>query len=352
LNLRPLANSSVFFVALGYGVLLSIATAAGWFGIVLVLLLWLSIWRYSYEVLRTIMQGRAWIPAPDADTMNPFGEGRLLMHFVFLGAALAFFQTTPFFGEGFAGDLIRWTGTVLLWVAFPASAALMSITLNAGAALNPASVLGVIQTMGADYAKLLLVCAALVLLTELLPAVLGSGLLAALLRNVASVWGMLAVFALIGGAIREHRDDFDIPGERKDEEEVRTHDREREWQRALDRAYASIRGGLPAEGYRTIKELLAAENDGVDAYQWVFNRMLEWEDRSHALQFATRFIERLVAAGREHGALELVAQCRRLWKDFAVPPVAAARLEEYARMIGRHGAADELTPFSRHAPRP
>jgi hypothetical protein len=284
--------------------------------------------------------------------MNPVGESGLVLHFILFALALVFFETTPFFGDGVAAAIIRGAGLTALLVIFPASATLMSLTFNPGAALNPASIAEVIRTMGADYLKLLLACAGLALAIELLRTVLGNGILARIPLEIVSVWSMLATFALIGGAIHEHRDDFDIPGHRRDPDEVRAIDRDKERQKTLDRAYTSIRGGLPAEGYRTIKELLAAENDDVDIYQWVFNRMLEWEDQAHALGFASRFIERLVAAGREHGALDLIAQCRRLQRDFTAPPAAAARLAQYARTIGRHGVADELAALSPRAPLP
>jgi hypothetical protein len=169
-------------------------------------------------------------------------------------------------------------------------------------------------------------------------------------RDIVATWGFLTVFALIGAALREHRREFDIPGERIDADELGRREHEREWRRILDLAYGSIRGGLVAEGYRTIKELLAAEAESVDAYQWVFDHMLKWQDQTHALQFAQRFAERLIDTGSAHSALELVSQCRRLSPDFAVPPVTAVRLADYARTIGRHGVADELAALSPRAP--
>lgn len=351
LNLRPLANSSVLFLGLAYGVLLSIAGGAGLFGFWLALLLWLSIWRYSYEILRTIAQGRSWLAGPGVETMNPVGEWGVVLHFLFFGVALVFFQTTPFFGEGGGAWLVRWIGTAALGAVFPASAALLSFTRNLSVAMNPMSVAGVMRTMRMGYLKLLAALFGLGLGVDLLTAFVGNGIAGSFVANVVSTWGMFAAFALIGGAVHEHRDDFDIPGERKQDAEVRASDREREWQKTLDRAYASIRGGLPAQGYRTIKVLIAAENDSPEIYGWLFARMLEWEDRSHALELASRYIERLIATGAEHGALELIAQCRRIARDFVVPPAAAVHLAGYARSIGRHGLADELAavnPRARH----
>jgi hypothetical protein len=351
-TLRPLANSSVLAVAAVYGVLLWLAERAGLFGIVLLMFVSLSLWRYSYAVLRIIAQGRTFIPAPDVETMNPVGEIRLVLHFCFFGLLLYFFQTTPLFGDALFADVLRWAGVGVVLAVFPASAALMSFTMNPAAALNPMSIAGVIRTMGKGYGKLMLAVAALAAFTELIPAVFGRGFVAMSVRDVASVWGLLATFALIGGAVREHRADFDIPGGREDDDERLRRERELTWQKTLDRAYASIRSRLSAEGHATINELLAAENDSLAAHQWVFYRMLEWEDRTHALQFADRLLERLIAGGSEHGALELVAQCRRLWRDYTVPAASAARLAAYARAIGRHGVADELAAFSLRAPLP
>lgn len=80
--------------------------------------------------------------------------------------------------------------------------------------------------------------------------------------------------------------------------------------------------------------------------------MLTWQDQTHALQFAHRFVDQLIEADRAHTALELVAQCRRISRDFTVAPATAERLAAYARTIGRHGVADELAALSPRAPSP
>jgi hypothetical protein len=266
LILKALTNSSVLVVAVVYGLLLKIAFGAGLFGFVLGVIVQISLWRYSYSVLRSLAQGRSNIPAPDAESLNPFTEWRLLVHYLFFALAFFLFGTTPLFGDGLLGDLVRVTGTGALVIAFPASAAIMGFTGNPAAALNAASVAGVIRTMGGGYTRLLAACVSLALFTELAPVVLGRSGLALLARDIVATWGFLAVFALIGAALREHRREFDIPGERMDDDELRRREREREWRRILDLAYGSIRGGLVAEGYGTIKQLLAAEADSVDAY--------------------------------------------------------------------------------------
>lgn len=265
---KALTNSSVLVVAVVYGLLLKIAFEAGPFGIVLSTIVQISLWRYAYTVLRWIAQGRANVPAPDAESLNPFTEWRLVVHYLFFALAIFLFRTTPLFGAALLADLVHLGGTTALVIVFPASAAIMGFTGNPAAALNPTSIAGVIRTMGGGYVRLLAACAALALFTELAPAVLGRGAFVLLTRDIVATWGFLATFAAIGAALRAQRREFDIPGERKDDDELRAGDREREWRRILDLAYGSIRAGLVAEGYRTIKELLAAENDSVDAHQW------------------------------------------------------------------------------------
>jgi hypothetical protein len=349
-----LFNSSVLTVAVVYGLLLWLAGMAGLFGLMLEILLLSSLWRYSYVVLRHIAQGRKHIPSPDVDTLNPVSEWRLVVHLSFFVLALILFATTPLFGDGAPAVVFRSIGVAVVVAVFPASAALMGFTGNPAAALNPLSIAGVIATFGPSYWKLVLACVALTLFAGFVPGVLApSGNSAVLaLCEIASVWALLGVFAMVGGALNDRRDDFDIPGVRAAQEEWRKMDRERDWQRTLDRAYGSIRSGLPAEGYRAIKVLITAENESIEIYQWVFNAMLGWQDQTHALRIAARFVERLLDAGREQGALDLADQCRKLSPEFVVPAPSAARLADYARTIGRHGVADEIVLLSRHAPSP
>jgi hypothetical protein len=156
------------------------------------------------------------------------------------------------------------------------------------------------------------------------------------------VWTVLAFFALTGAAIGAHRDDFDFPGEVEQRDERDERDRQRGWKTKLEGAYASIRGGLPSQGYRAIKELLAAEGESLEIYQWAFNQMFAWEDKTHALELGQKFIARLLAEGRKHNALELAMQCRAASSTFVLPPDTTAQLVEYARSVNRQRLADEL----------
>ncbi len=107
---------------------------------------------------------------------------------------------------------------------------------------------------------------------------------------------------------------------------------------------------MPAQAYRTVKELIASEGDSLEVYQWTFNGMLAWDEPKHAALLGERFAARLWQAGRKVDALELAERCRKLSPSFAPPAVFTAELAAYARSIGRHRSADELEALAESAP--
>ena len=99
---------------------------------------------------------------------------------------------------------------------------------------------------------------------------------------------------------------------------------------------------VSAEGYETLRRLSAENGDSAEIQYWLFENMLVWQDKSHALQVAMRLIERHVGGGDCYPALELLRRCRRLDPKFTVATATAGALAEFARSIGQHGLADEL----------
>jgi hypothetical protein len=250
-------------------------------------------------------------------------------------------------GPGAAAEYIRAIGLIVVVGTFPASIAVMAMTRNAGAALSPVSIAAVIKVLRLDYLLLLGWCAAILGLSALASALFGGGM--GIIDNIIDVWGFLALFALVGSAIRAHRADFDYA----DVDEIRAQhaedDRRRAWYSAVDHAYASIRSGFVDQGYNTLKQLIAAERDSLEIYQWVFNRMLDWKEQKFALDLARRFVIRLVEEKHEQAALDLIQQCRRLSPAFEVPPETAAKLSAYARSVGRPRLAEELASAAANA---
>jgi hypothetical protein len=329
-----LANPTVIVTAIVYGFLLALAGAAGLLGLLLRVLITLSLFRYGYTVLRNVANGWNHFPPPDIESTNPFGQLTVVVHSVLFGTLLFLLATTPFIDGP-----IRWPLLAFVAAVFPASAAIMAMTRNAGAALSPAGIASLIGDLGADYVKLLLVSLLLSAVTafaSVMPWYLG------LFAEMIGVWTSLALFLATGATLRAHRNELDLMEGLDDAEQRELRDRQGQWQKVLDRAYASVRSGLPAQAYRTIKELLDSEGDSLEIYQWTFNGMLAWDEPRHAAMLGERFAKRLWDEGRKHDALELAQRCRKLSPTFVPPAAFTAELAAYARELGRHRLADEL----------
>jgi hypothetical protein len=301
----------------------------------------LSLFRYSYAVLRNVARGWKHFPPPDMDSMNPFSDFAVVFHYVFFGGLAVLFATTPFLGVP-----ARLLGFAAVAVVFPASAAVMGMTNSLAAALNPASVWTIARELGADYLKLVGVCVLLVVLGGLSSLLWEISLLLGIAGELFAVWTTMALFLAIGAALRAHRFEFDLLEGQDDAEQRDERERRQQWKKEADRAYASVRSGLPAQAYRTIKELIEREKDSLEVYQWTFNAMLEWDEPKHAVMLGERFAKRLWDAGRKVDALELAQRCRKLSPSFVPPAAFTAQLAAYARELGRHRLADDLTELA------
>ena len=340
MDAKPIFNPTILITAVVYGFVLWIAVEAGFFGFAIGWMITLSLFRFSYHVLREVALGRKNITPPDLESTNPFTESTLVLHATLYSLLPAMFWLMPRIIEGPTGEYVRVLGLVLVLGTFPASVAVMAMTRNSAAALSPVAIGTVIKVLRGDYLILLAWCAAAVFLANVAARLIGTG---GIFDEIIGVWGFLALFALVGSAIRAHRADFDY----HDIEEIRAQhaedDRRRAWQSAVDRAYASIRSGFVDQGYNTLKQLIAAEGDSLEIYHWVFNRMLDWQEQKFALDLARRFVVRLVEEKREPAALDLIQQCRRLSPTFDVSPEIAGKLSAYARSVGRPKLAEELS---------
>ena len=336
-SFKALGNTTVIVVASVYALLLPLALFAGIYGLFLAAMILLSLWRYSYAILRHVARGWNHFPPPDMESMNPFGEVAVVFHYVFFASLTVLLVATPFIGT--PGRVLALGGVALV---FPASAAVMGMTNSLAAALNPASLWAIARVLGADYAKLVAVCVLLVALGGMSGSLWQASWLLGVLGEIFAVWTMLALFLAIGAVLRGHRFEFDLLEGADDADQRDERERRQQWQKVLDRAYASVRSGLPAQAYRTIKELIDSEGDSLDIYQWTFNGMLAWDDVKHAALLGERFAARLWQAGRKFDALELAQRCRKLSPSFVPPAAFTAELAAYARELGRHRLADDL----------
>jgi hypothetical protein len=336
MNWAVVKEPTIIATSVVYGVLIWICVHAGIFAIAFAPLLAISIWRYSYVVLRAVAQGRKRIPPPDAESFNPIGQWALFWHLIFFpGVVLATLPYQPF------GTVVA----LLAALAFPASAAIIGVTASLSQAFNPRALLEFGRTLGSDYWSLVagfvaVISGAFVIEHYVVPVL---GPFSFIVSLMVTVWALLASFALVGAALRAHRLEFEITGELKPREEEALALRHKEWRQTLDIAYASLRSGLIGSGYKTLHDLVDANGDSIEVNHWLVENMLEWEEKKYALEIAVRLLPRLLANADGAAALDLYRRCRRRDPEFRLPKADAERLAEYALAVGHPGLADELS---------
>jgi hypothetical protein len=344
MNWRVLTNSTLIVTAAVYAMLIVLATSAGLFGIWLLVLVILSLWRYGYAVLRAAAQGVRNIPPPSIESMNPVGSWTLLLHFALFPALIAAIAQIWPVGNDAVGSVLNIAFSLVVVGVFPASSAIMGCTSNIVVALNPAAIRSVIRTLGLDYVWLVAACAGLVggaalIRTVLLP---DFGLLAGLMATTVEVWTLLAVFALIGSSLHAHSDDFDLPRTPPSPEARETEDLRKEWRAELDLAYGFLRSGDLQKGYGVLRELIEKNNQSIELQYWLFDKLSGWADSQHSFRVAERLIDRLVEIGDSPAALQLFVHCRQVGGELAMSAQTSAALATYADSIGQRGIASEL----------
>jgi hypothetical protein len=344
MDLKPLASGSLIAAAAFFGFFLTIIGLAGLFGIWAAFVLLPALWHYCPAVLLAAAQGRRTIPTVEIDRLNPLGGWRVTAHFIVFWSFLLMLLYVQPLGESGFGAALNWTAVLATTLVFPASAAVLAVSSNLEDAFKPKAVAALIRILGPAYVGLVVPCALFALAAALAPTHIfpRMGLPALLLSKIIAVWALLATFVAAGVLIRQHRTEFAIPGEVETAAEYAQRLQRREWRNTLNRAYGSIRSGLVAEGYGMLRELSTRHGDSAEIQYWLFENMLEWEDRTHALQVGARLIERHAGDRDFYPALELFTRCRRLDPQFVIAASTNAALADFARSIGRHGLADEL----------
>lgn len=323
-----------------------VALHAGLAGIPLGLLLVSWFFKYCFILFDAVVRGAEDSPVLSIEMVNPVDEQRPLAQAVLIaGAAVLAVElgrlTVPAVG---------WVSGMLLLVALPASIAVLGITGNPLRAAWPPEILGMMRGMAGDYALLLASIAGIAMLNT------------AIVRGGAPEWvsvavaqfSLLLMFALVGGALFEHRLELGIEfrstRERLAERAQREHASERH--RVLDRAYAKFRVSEPQQGWQEIQSWLQLHGEAADPnnkllpeYRAVLAGTARWDD----LRAADRLTDDLVAlylARRETGrALEVVEE--RLASNPRYRPRDAAhatRLAELAAAAGKRTLRRQLAP--------
>src|SRR4030095_3760526 len=197
---RPLGPASLLLIAV-VAVLLTLGWRAGWLGVPLLLIVLSWFFKYAFVVLDTAARGLGEPPVLAVEMINPLDEqrqlGLLLLIGIFYGATAAL--------EPIAGKpvvlLLRGIALALL----PACTAVLGSSSSIVTAVNPRVLIGTIRRLGWDYVVIWLAIIVLAFAARFTSIRLANATVALPLAIACVIYGWLAVFSIIGGAIYERR---------------------------------------------------------------------------------------------------------------------------------------------------
>jgi len=346
---RPISGAPLLLIAV-FAVLLTLASRVGLLGLPLALILLSWFLKYAFVVLDTTLRGLGDPPVLSVEMVNPASEQRPLGQLLIVGA---FYGATDALGPmvGAKVVLLRALGLVLL----PACIAVLGSSGSILAAINPRVLIGTIRRLGWDYVVIWVAIIVLALAATYASRHLADAVFLGLpLALACLMYGWLAVFSLIGGALYERRHEMGLDAWRSPERQQARNeiDLTREHARFIDELYGHWRGGAYQEALQAAQNRLTAHHHSLEEYAWLCSALLRWPDRRLASRLAQDYIPRLLEAKRPSEAL--AAARRHLDADPEYRPATAAeliRLVNFARDGGdRQLARALLIDFERHYP--
>jgi hypothetical protein len=168
------------------------------------------------------------------------------------------------------------------------------------------------------------------------------------------LYGWLALFAIMGGVLFEHRVDLGLDPkespERQQAKARREHDKELDL--VVDRVFAEWRGGAVHNAWRSVERHLRERAQPEQALRDLLERAERWPDQRLANRLAQELLPHLLRTRRPGEALDMVRA--RLRADSAFRPIEAGdliKVAELARDAGdRSTARALLADFERRFP--
>jgi len=336
---RPAGLLLIGVLTLGF----AFSGSSGMFGLPMFLVLASWLFMYGYVLLEHVAHGAREPPVLSVEMVNPVAEYRPLVQLIIVGAVWLAIRAL----SAHIGALATAMLEALALAALPACAAVLAIADTFWHAINPLALWHVVRALKSSY---LIVVAVALLAGFGLAALARTGALASWELEALLIYAWLALFALIGGALFEHRAELGLEAihapERLAQRLQRQLDAERD--RFVDGVFAQARGGNLRGAWQTIEQRLEAEQQQRDVYEWLNVRLARHEDQRLGNRLAQAWIHRLL--GHDNGrAVELVRE--RLTLDAAFHPRTHAetlRVAELLRLSGqRVGAEGLLASFER-----
>jgi hypothetical protein len=301
-------------------------------------------------VLDTAARGFGDPPVLSLEMVNPLDEQRPLGQLLIIGT---FYGGTAALKPIIGADVV-FALRALALVLLPACIAVLGSSGSIVTALNPRVLIGTIRRLGSDYLVIWLAILVLAFAAYFASTRLANTLLGLPLAIACLMYGWLAVFSVIGGALYERRHELGIDTWRSPERDHARQQAEqnKEHDRFVDELYGHWRGGAYKEALQAAQNRLAAHQHRLGEYSWLCEALLRWPDRRLASRLAQDYLTLLLPAKRYSEALQ--AAHRHIAADPEFRPATAAetiRLAGLARDAGnRRLARALLVDFERHYP--
>lgn len=325
---RGAALSSL--VAYALASLLGFLPGVGW---LIAAVVWLAAYRYAFEVLVRTANGR--MDAPEFATHTDTG---VVMRFILLWLLFALAAIAAFM---LGGPEIGIAAMLLGSLLMPGATMSLAIDGSLPRALNPATPLAIMLRVGGPYFAvfgLLFVIQASAatgggLLARFMPAVL-----AELVLNVASLWGLFATFHLMGYLVYQYHDVLGFEPEHSGLPSLRTRDAE-----LMEKVGGSIADGEVDAALARIEQEMSERAVPLETHA-LYRRLLRMRrDEARLLKHSAPYLNLLLLEKKDREALGLVREALVL--DPAFTPHQADdghRLAMRARDLGQAQLAIDL----------
>lgn len=331
--LRP-ARAGAAAVIVIFSLILSIAMRGGLLGIPAIFILTSWFFKYAYILFDHTVWGYDEPPVLDIQMLNPLDEQRPLAQLVIAGLAFgAVAFTASHFGAAPAGLL-----AAASLLVFPASVAVLGLERNILLAVYPLALARMIRGLGPAYVFVLVLIGvyavgigSLVKWVPVMP-----------LELALTMFGILSLFSILGGALYERRHELGLDTRKSPERtrELALQAELRENHVLVTEAYGQMRAGEHIKAWAMLQDWLASRGRTIADYHWLCERVSHWHDPRYSNRLTEEYLERLLAL-KEHG-LALDALRQHWARDPSFRPKTAAATLRLAELAAQGGGQPRL----------
>lgn len=225
---------------------------------------------------------------------------------------------------------------VLVAAVLPASLAILAVTHSPIESLHPVTIGKLVKRCGGSY----WIAPVFFLVAVALMWSLFDSSLPGWLVGLVALYLLFAFYTLTGALMRPLRlhGEVDIheplrPDEAKIATELLTLRTD-----VLNHAYGFVSRGNRDGGFKHIHNWIADDPEPDSAWQWYFEHMMRWQDRTPALFFGQQYVARLLHDGDYRAATKTILRCR--YENEAFQPFPEDR--EQAAAAAEHVGNEEL----------